>query len=126
MHWYFKVLKNYAVFKGRARRKEYWIFLLINFLIGIALGIIFAIMGASEESLSLVTNVYMIAILLPSIGVAIRRMHDTGRSGYWLLLPVVNYVFLCFDSQPHDNEYGPNPKAGLNQSQSNSAKQSHT
>jgi uncharacterized membrane protein YhaH (DUF805 family) len=59
---------------------------------------------------SIVSLIYSLAVLVPGIAVAIRRMHDTGRSGWWILCPIVNFVFLCFDSQPNDNEYGPNPK----------------
>ncbi len=106
MNWYLEVLKKYAVFSGRARRKEYWMFFLFHMIISIALGFIEGILGSS-----MLFYIYYLAVLLPSIAVGVRRMHDTGRSGWWLLLPLVNLVFLVQDSQPTDNKYGPNPKA---------------
>jgi len=115
MKWYLEVLRKYAVFTGRARRKEYWMFILFNMIIAFAIGFVSgfteAILGIGKV-LSTSTNlIYTLGILIPSIAVAIRRMHDIGRSGWWILFPVVNLVFLCFDSQPGDNEYGPNPKS---------------
>ena len=114
MNWYLEVLRKYAVFTGRARRKEYWMFILFNMIIAFAIGFVSgfteAILGIGKI-LSTSTNlIYSLGILIPSIAVAIRRMHDIGRSGWWILFPFVNLVFLCFDSQPGDNEYGPNPK----------------
>lgn len=111
MNWYLEVLRKYAVFSGRAHREEYWMFflfnLIISFVLGFALGIIQAASGIDLSSMSLI---YSLAILVPGIAVGIRRMHDLGRSGWWILFPVVNFVFLCLDSQPGENEYGPNPK----------------
>jgi|SRR5271169_83022 len=101
MNWYIEVIKKYAVFGGRARRKEYWMFVLFNLLISIAIAFIrMPMLGA----------IYNLAVFIPGIAVAVRRMHDTNRSGWWILLPIVNLVFLCLDSQPGENEYGPNPK----------------
>ena len=114
MNWYLEVLKKYAVFSGRARRKEYWMFVLFNIIIAFALGFVTGFMGAAlgiGTALSSTTNIiYNLAVLIPSIAVGVRRMHDLGRSGWWILFPVVNLIFLCFDSQPGENEYGPNPK----------------
>lgn len=113
MNWYLDVLKNYAVFNGRARRKEYWMFMLFNILISFAIGFIEGFLGSS----GVIGLIYALAVLVPSIAVAIRRLHDTGRSGWWVLLglvPVLGIILLIFlvlDSQPNDNEYGPNPKA---------------
>ncbi|MDD2720691.1 MAG: DUF805 domain-containing protein [Gallionella sp.] len=107
MNWYLEVLKKYAVFEGRARRTEYWMFFLFNFIIGVALAILELALGGHD----LLVNVYQAAVLVPSIAVAVRRMHDIGRSGWWILLPIVDFVFLLLDSQDGDNEYGPNPKA---------------
>jgi len=112
MHWYLEVLKKYAVFSGRARRKEYWMFFLFNIIIAFILGFVLGIIQAATHiNLSSVSLIYSLAILIPSIAVGIRRMHDLGRSGWWILFPVVNFVFLCLDGQPEENEYGPNPKA---------------
>ena len=104
----------------RARRKEYWMFFLFNCIIAFVLGFIegmFRNLGIGHGSLNIpgdpkiLSFIYSLAVLVPGIAVGVRRMHDTGRSGWWLLLPIVNIVFLCQDSQPGENQYGPNPKA---------------
>lgn len=113
MQWYLKVLKNYVGFQGRARRKEYWMFFLFNFLITILLSTIEALLGLG----GILSAIYGLAVLLPSIAVSVRRLHDIGRSGWWMLLsiiPVIGLivllVFAILDSQPGENKYGPNPK----------------
>lgn len=119
MNWYLAVLKNYVGFSGRARRKEYWTFLLFNILIGIVLGIIEGIVGIAPESdTSVLAAIYALAVFLPALAVGVRRLHDIGRGGGWLLIglvPIIGVivllVFLAKDSQSGDNEYGPNPKA---------------
>ena len=110
MNWYLEVLKKYAIFSGRARRKEYWMFMLFNFIIAFALSIV--------EERSILVSLYSLAVLLPGMAVAVRRLHDTGRSGWWLLIGIVPIigalvllVFMVQDSQSDDNQYGPNPKA---------------
>ena len=106
------MLKKYAVFSGRARRKEYWMFLLFHIIIIIALGVIESIVGTN----SVIALFYMLAILLPGLAVTVRRLHDTGKSGWWLLIglvPLIGIVILVFmvqDGQAGDNQYGPNPK----------------
>jgi uncharacterized membrane protein YhaH (DUF805 family) len=119
MNWYLDVLKKYAVFNGRARRKEYWMFTLFNVIVSIVIGAIDMGLGLSigASSMGILGLIYTLAILLPAIGVSIRRLHDTGRSGWWLLLvlipfigPLVLLVFFVMDSTPGDNQYGPNPK----------------
>lgn len=104
--WYFDVFKKYAVFSGRARRKEHWMFFLINFIIAVVIGIVSSLIGANDA----LSNFYSLATLLPSIAVGVRRLHDTNRSGWWLLLPIVNIVFLALDGQPGNNRFGSNPK----------------
>ena len=115
MKWYLLVIKNYAVFSGRAQRMEYWMFFLFNIIIafgiGFVLGFIGSILGMGTALSNSISVIYSLAILIPSIAVAIRRMHDIGRSGWWILFPLLNVIFLCLDSQPDENEYGPNPKA---------------
>jgi uncharacterized membrane protein YhaH (DUF805 family) len=113
VNWYLDVLKKYAVFTGRARRKEYWMFALFNVIIAIALGIIEGIVGGP----GVLGGLYGLAVLIPSIAVGVRRLHDTGRSGWWILIglvPVIGFivliVFFVADSQPGTNGYGPNPK----------------
>ena len=103
---YMEALKNYAEFKGRATRREYWMFVLIN--LGIC--IVMAVLDAMLNTKGILANLYNLAMFLPSIAVGARRMHDTDRSGWWLLLPIVNLVFLVQDSQPGPNRFGPNRK----------------
>jgi uncharacterized membrane protein YhaH (DUF805 family) len=111
MKWYLGVLNRYAVFRGRARRKEYWMFRLFNLLIAFAIGIVLGIFKvAFDINLSMLSSLYSLATLIPSIAVAVRRMHDTNHSGWWLIVPVVGFVFLCFNGQPNDNRFGPDPK----------------
>ena len=114
MNWYIEVLKKYAVFDGRAHRTEYWMFVLFNVIITIVLGLIDRLFGLWN----VLSGVYGLAVLIPGIAVAIRRLHDTNRSGWWLLIslvPVIGtivlIVFMVQDSQPDTNQYGPNPKA---------------
>jgi uncharacterized membrane protein YhaH (DUF805 family) len=110
MEWYIKVLKNYAVFDGRASRQEYWMFFLFNFIISIVLGVLLGILsGITKTNQSVLGNIYSLAVLLPNIGVAIRRMHDTGRSGWWCIVPIMNLVYACEAGQPEANKYGPSP-----------------
>jgi uncharacterized membrane protein YhaH (DUF805 family) len=118
MNWYLDVLKKYAVFSGRARRKEYWMFVLFNLIIAIVLGIVDSMMGTvTEQGIGLLGGLYSLAVLLPGIGVGIRRLHDTDRSGWWLLIGlipliglIVLIVFFVQDSTPGENRFGPNPK----------------
>ncbi|MBF0239945.1 MAG: DUF805 domain-containing protein [SAR324 cluster bacterium] len=106
MNWYIEVLKKYAVFSGRSQRKEYWMFFLFNLIISFVLGFIEGFAGGP----GITPNIYSLAVLVPSIAVGVRRMHDTDHSGWWLLLPVVNFIFLVLDSQPEENRFGTNPK----------------
>lgn len=119
MDWYLAVLKQYAVFSGRARRKEYWMFFLFNLLISIALGIVDGVIGTLDATtgLGLLGTLYALAVLIPGIAVSVRRLHDIGKSGWWLLLlfipligAIVILVFTVLDSQPGPNQYGDNPK----------------
>lgn len=114
MDWYLKVLKKYAVFSGRARRKEYWMFVLFNFIIAFVLGFIEALAGGP----GVLANLYGLAVLIPGIAVSVRRLHDTNRSAWWLLIGLVPFIgaivlliFMVQESQPSENRYGPNPKA---------------
>ncbi len=113
MNWYLEVLKKYAVFSGRARRKEYWMFFLFNIIVSIAIGFVSGLLGGllHISALGIVPIIYSLYIFIPSISVAVRRMHDLGRSGWWVIVPIANIIFLFLDSQPGENEYGPNPKA---------------
>lgn len=111
MEFYIDALKKYADFSGRARRKEYWMFILCNLIISIALGIVDEVLGTAILSL-----VYALAMIVPSISVAARRLHDTGRSGWWQLISLVPLigiiVLIVFLAQAggEENDYGVNPK----------------
>ena len=114
MEWYISVLKQYAVFEGRARRKEYWMFSLFNFVIALAITVVESVIGTGGT----IYGLYALLVLIPSIAVAVRRLHDTGRSGWWLLLAlipaigaIILLVFLVLDSEVESNDYGDNPKA---------------
>ena len=112
MDWYLKVLKNYATFDGRARRKEFWMYVLFNFIIGIVLGIIDAVVLKQQ----ILGNVYSLAVLVPGLAVSARRLHDIGKSGWWMLIAftivglIPLFIWNCTDSTPGPNQYGPNPK----------------
>jgi len=119
MNWYLEVLKKYAVFSGRARRKEYWYFSLFNLLITIVLAVIDGMTGTliAEANIGLLGGIYALAILIPLLAVSVRRLHDTDRSGWWLLIAlipligaIVILVFMVQDSKPNENQYGSNPK----------------
>ena len=114
MDWYLGVLRQYAVFDGRARRKEYWMFLLFNFVIAAALGLVGRVIGLGGALQAL----YTLGVLIPGLAVSVRRLHDTGRSGWWLLVvlvPLVGWlIVLYFMVQPGEtaeNSHGPDPKS---------------
>jgi len=118
MEWYLGVLKKYAVFDGRAQRKEYWMFVLFNLIIVLLLGFIDGILGfASSLDISVLTSIYSLAIIVPSIAVGVRRLHDTNKSGWWMLLSLIPFIgalvlliFMIQDSNPESNRFGANPK----------------
>ena len=138
-------LSKYAVFSGRARRKEYWYFCLFNGFVGSIVGVLGALMQ-KPKAMTLLSMVYALAFLLPEIAVTVRRLHDTGHSGWWYLLRVAGltlsqtanqllspenllvpslmvlgalaimlpvFIWVCTDSQPGANRFGPNPKGVL-------------
>jgi uncharacterized membrane protein YhaH (DUF805 family) len=107
MHWYTDVLKKYAVFDGRARREEFWMFTLFNLIISLGIALIAAPLYL----------LYSLIVLLPHLAVTVRRLHDTARNGWWLLIvliplvgPIMILVFTALDSDPEENQYGANPK----------------
>ena len=108
MHYYIEVLKKYAVFKGRATRKEYWMFILFNFLAVVVLNIVegFFSAGRGTSARGILVSVYQWVVLLPSIAVGIRRMHDVGKSGWYLLIPIYNFI-LTLSKSVGGNKYGP-------------------
>ena len=119
MEWFLVALRKYATFSGRARRKEYWHYVLFYVLIYVALLIVDAVTGtfSMESELGFFSGVFALGTLLPSMAVAVRRLHDTDRSGWWLLLGVIPLVgavvLLYFTIQEGDagsNPYGADPK----------------
>jgi uncharacterized membrane protein YhaH (DUF805 family) len=119
MEWYLLVLKRYAEFSGRSRRKEYWMFTLYNTVILVVLELA-GFLTLERSGISIVffglVLLYGLGVMVPSLAAAVRRLHDTGKSGWFLLIcliPIVSLaliVLLCLDSTPGDNQYGPNPK----------------
>lgn len=120
MKWYLKVVRdNYANFEGRARRQEYWMFILINILIIFGLAIIFVPIAISTEiiPLAFLPHIYALATFIPSLAVAVRRLHDTNNSGWMycvsfipLVGPIWLLVLLATEGDRKSNKYGPNPK----------------
>ncbi|MBK8465577.1 MAG: DUF805 domain-containing protein [Chloracidobacterium sp.] len=120
MNWYLGVLKKYAVFSGRARRKEYWIFALFNLIFVVVAVIIDNVLGLTIEDVGYgpVYILYALATFVPSLAVTVRRLHDTGKSGWFILVALIPCVggiaLLVFGLTPGDvgaNEYGEDPKA---------------
>jgi uncharacterized membrane protein YhaH (DUF805 family) len=136
MKWYLQVFKNYAAFNGRARRKEYWIFVLFNliFLImaaildnllgttfdnifGIAVKMNSGLLGSQVSPSGFICLIYNLVVLIPGIAVSVRRLHDVGDSGWMLLIvliPIIGAIWLLVlmasDSKSGQNQYGQNPK----------------
>ncbi|MCX7097933.1 MAG: DUF805 domain-containing protein [Methylococcales bacterium] len=119
MNWYLEPFKKYADFSGRARRKEYWLFNLFNLIITVALAFLDMFTGTfnEETGVGLLSGIYTVGVLIPGLAVSIRRLHDTGHSGWWILVNLVPLLgalvfiyFMVLDSKPGSNEYGPSPK----------------
>jgi len=113
MEWYIGVLKQYAVFTGRARRQEYWMFILFNLIIVFAISFVEGLVFDT----TIIGSLYSLAVFIPSLAVGTRRLHDMGRTGWWLLIgiiPIIGFLVLVYfmvqASQEGDNEYGQNPK----------------
>lgn len=104
--WFVSAIKKYATFSGRARRKEFWYFML--FYVGGS--IILSAIG-NAMNMYLLQVLFAWALFLPSLAVCVRRMHDTNRSGWWILLPIVNLIFYLQDTVPGDNRFDASPKS---------------
>jgi len=119
VNWYAQAFRKYAVFSGRARRREYWYFFLANLIMAILLMIVDASLGLerSEVGWGPLGTLYSLVVLLPGLAVAVRRLHDTNRRGWWLFLalipfvgPILLIVFFAEDSGAGGNRFGPSPK----------------
>jgi uncharacterized membrane protein YhaH (DUF805 family) len=119
MSWYLLALKKYAVFSGRSRRKEYWFFVLFSIIISIVLGVIDAMIGTQTATgVGILSAIYMLALLIPSIALSVRRLHDINRTGWWVLIgfipligTIVLIIFALLPGTPGNNDYGADPKA---------------
>lgn len=116
MSWYVEALKKYAVFSGRARRKEYWMFVLFNIIITIVLSIVDRMLKLDN----VLSAIYSLVLIIPGISVSVRRLHDIGKRGWWYFIsyiPLIGQIWfiilMCTDSQYGENMYGLNPK-GIN------------
>lgn len=119
MNWYLKCLRQYADFSGRARRKEYWMFVLFNIIFAFILGVMDGIIGwvSTEIGLGVLGGIYSLGIFIPGLAVCVRRLHDIGKSGWsylFILIPIVGcimvLVWFCREGENDRNEWGPNPK----------------
>ena len=121
MNWYIAVLKKYAVFSGRAGCTEYLMFFLFNLIFSLAasmIGVLTFMIGVLTFGIGFIVSIaYGIAVFVPALAVGVRRLHDVGKSGWYCLIvlipiagPIWLLVLMCTDSQPGDNQYGPNPK----------------
>ncbi len=125
MHWYLEVMRKYAVFAGRAGREEYWMFQLVNAIVIVVLAVVCGLLipstmanrgGSLLVFVLVIILLYVLATLIPSLAVSVRRLHDKDLSGWWLLIGLVPLggiiilVFHLLDSNPGPNQYGPNPK----------------
>ena len=119
MNWYLKVFKQYLDFSGRARRKEYWMFVLFHFIALFLLMLIDTTIGTTvgEEGVGFFYLVYLVLAIIPSIAVSVRRLHDLGKSGVWFLINFIPFIgaiwFLiltCMEGENKSNQWGENPK----------------
>lgn len=111
MEYMLMPLKKFADFEGRARRKEYWMFVLFSIIVSIPLSIIDAMLfNTAEGGVGIFGLIFQLAILVPSIAVAIRRMHDVGKSGWHILIPFYNLYLAVTEGDRGPNQYGPDPK----------------
>jgi len=119
MSWYLQALKKYAVFSGRARRREYWFFVLFNIIVSIILGVVDVMAGMQTSTgIGILSAIYALAVVIPAIAVSVRRLHDINKTGWWILIgfiPVVGaivlIIFALLAGTAGDNDYGPDPKA---------------
>lgn len=119
MNWYLKCLKQYADFSGRARRKEYWLFCLFNLIISIVLMFIDQAMGTFDAAngIGALGAIYTLGVLIPGLAVCVRRLHDIGKSGWYIFLflipligPILILIWFCTEGNHGSNQWGENPK----------------
>jgi uncharacterized membrane protein YhaH (DUF805 family) len=117
--WYLEALKKYAVFSGRSRRMEYWYFVLFNIIVAVVLSLIDRLTGtfSAASNIGLLSGIYALAVLIPTLAVTVRRLHDIDRTGWWILINLIpligTIVLLVFEltpGTPGSNRFGPDPK----------------
>jgi len=108
MNWYAEALRKYAQFSGRSRRKEYWYFVLFYMIIAFIIAIICGFAGNL-----LLYYIYIAGMIIPALAVGVRRMHDVGKSGWFLIIPIYSLILACTDGTHGPNEYGPDPKGNV-------------
>lgn len=113
MQWYLRVLRQYCVLSGRASRREYWMFMLVNVIVAVVLG---GIQYLLKMDNSLLTVIYNLAVALPALGVTVRRLHDSNRSGYWCFIALIPFIgtlvllyFMILESDKGANRFGDVP-----------------
>jgi len=119
MQWYLEMLAKYNDISGRARRKAYWMAFLVNLGISIVLAVIGSVLGLTFGEFNLLSTVYSVIMLVPGFTLTVRRLHDTDRSGWWLLIGFIPLIgalallyFACSEGTRGSNRYGPDPKYG--------------
>jgi uncharacterized membrane protein YhaH (DUF805 family) len=112
MNWYIEVLRKYAVFTGRARRSEYWYFVLFNLLNSTVTFLIDTTFGTynAETGYGLFNTIYALVVLIPGLAVGVRRMHDIGKSGWFFLIPLYNIFLAITPGEVGENRFGSDPK----------------
>jgi len=113
MDYMFLPLKKFADFEGRSRRKEYWMFFLFVLLVVFILGLLDFMI--SPGGIGIIALIFQLGVLVPSIAVAIRRMHDVGKSGWFILIPIYNLILAVSDGEKGTNQYGPDPKGSADE-----------
>jgi len=108
MEWFMKALRSYADFKGRARRKEYWMFTL--FFLIIYYGFIAIGIALRSSTISGIGVLIVLALFVPSLAVTVRRMHDVGKSGWFMFIPIYSLILACTEGDKGPNQYGEDPK----------------
>lgn len=122
MNYYSICLSKFADFSGRARRREYWTFALVNCLIAMLLLILGLAFGEDSPASNIMVTIFYLIMLVPNLSVSVRRLHDIGKSGWYMflsLIPLIGGLILLIwslmDSEPGENQYGKNPKEGKEQ-----------
>ncbi len=121
MSWWLSAMKKYVDFSGRARRKEYWMFILFNLIFAFVTIVLDGLLGINDsQGIGVFYSLFSLVILLPTLSVTVRRLHDVGKSGWWIFISVIPFIgglwlliLTLTDGQPGANRFGENPKLVL-------------